>query len=201
MSNKDRITRRRVIQAGTLGAIAASLLGASGIAPLPTATVSPAPTIERVEALIIELCGIVPHLSPRDMGNVAQLLDELGEIDAATRDEVMAAIRATLAYVGPGNRVHDRIDRREAAARQASVTHAAIVERYARRYAVMRLGESSEIHSELVERYGDDLGRAIEDAAFHWHLHDLYHAASVNPSTCEKCWEPDPAGWVDGPTA
>lgn len=186
--DQTTVSRRRALQTGTLTALGIGLMAAAGSPPAVVGA-QPAPTIEDAERLILELAGILPHLSTRDASNVSHVLDELGQAAGSRADLVAGAVADALADIGPGNRVHDRMDQDIAAARRAAVTHAMTVERYAERYADGEVGSVFiAIRQELVATYGEDLGEAIADAAFHRYLHDR-HAHSGDLDSCSRCWD------------
>src|SRR4051794_6640392 len=163
-------------------------MAAAGRAPAPV-DAQPIPTIDEAERLLVDLAGIIPSLSTRDASNVSHVLDELGQAAGSRADLVAGAVADALADIGPGNRVHDRMDQDIAAARLAAITHAMTVERYAERYADGEVGSVFiAIRQELVATYGDELGQAIADAAFHRYLHDR-HAHSGALDSCLRCWD------------
>lgn len=139
-----------------------------------------APTIDEAERLIVDLARVIPYLGERDGSNIGHVLDQLGQAAGSREDLVAEAVADAIADIGPGNRVHDRIDREIAAAKRAFLTHAAVVERYAASYRY-------EIREELYAAHGEELGKAIADAASHQHQHDTYGHGG-NPATCEDCW-------------
>ena len=170
--NETTITRRSALRSGTLAALAAGLLGMVGTPPVDAA---PDLTIDRAEQLILELLGIVPALSGRDRSNVSHVLELTTAAIGQAEPQCFEALAEAVAYIGPGNRVHDVIDREIAARRRAAVTHAAVVARYAAGYHAGGVDAGTVIRDELAGRYGDDLGKAIAGAAFDQYLHALYH--------------------------
>ena len=171
--SETTISRRRALRTGGLAAIAASLLGTTTTAP--GAGQTPAPTIDEAERLIVDLARILPHLSKRDGSNVGHVPDQLGRAAGSSARHLAQAVADALEDIGPGNRVHDRMDRDVAAEKRAAVTHAAVVARYAAAYHAGGTNAGTEIRAELASAYGNDLGRAIGDAAFTRYLHELHH--------------------------
>jgi hypothetical protein len=186
------ITRRRLIAAGalaTLAATVAGLLPAANAEAAPPPLVPTVPSIDQAEALLVELCGILPHLNERDLSNMSCVLDQLSMATGGTGESFLAHLAENPLEIGPENRTHDRIDAEIAAARRAAVTHADVVARYAATYKTGEVGQvGTMIRSELCEAYGEDLGSAIAEAAFRLSLHQKYHVR-VASADCESCNE------------
>ena len=143
---------------------------------------APVPDMDRAEALLLELAGILPHLSERDVSNVNHVLDQVFRATEGGPDRVAARLADDPLEVGPGNRVHDRIDREQAAERRAAITHAEVVARYATAYHAGGTNAGIEVRAELARTYGEGLGAAIAGAAFDLYLHELKHTGCQWPA-------------------
>ena len=168
----EPITRRRAIGAAGTLFLGAGLLAAGG-APAPAAAAIL--DIDRAERLCLELRDVMLRLDDRHRSNIGHVLDLMSRAGGLTEAGASEALAEIEEHVGPGNRVHDRIDRQEAAEKRAAVTHAALVARYAAAYHAGGIDAGTAIRAELAEAHGEDLGHAIAGAAFDLYLHELYH--------------------------
>lgn len=165
-----------------------------GAVPLPLAdTNPPAATIERAENLIVQLCDILPQLSVRDLSNVSIVLERISRMSQGDGQGFVRQLAEDPLDVGTGNRPHDQMEREINLARTVVVTHAAIVAHYADDMdgakgtpAEHTIG--SAIFAETADKYGYEIGLAIQNAAFEVHLHRKYHGAG-DPLACDRCFE------------
>ena len=189
MSDRTPVTRRRAIGTGTLF-LGAGLLAVAGSRPVPVAA-EHAPTIDHAEALLLEIIDIIPHLSERDRDNICHVLDLAGQ--AGPLRDFAESLEDARDAIGPGNRLHDVLDRTEAAIRRAVVTHprvVGVVEEYAARYRAGEVGQvGTMIRAELYPAYGDELGEAISSAAFHTALHQKHGHGGGSLADCSDCWD------------
>lgn len=192
------LTRRSVIRAGGLAALAATVVG---LRPSAAVVAAPAPAdipwIDQAEALLVELCGILPHLDERDLSNVSHVLDRLGTMTESDGAGFVQQLVEDPLEIGPGNRIHDQMDREDVLTRQVAVTHAAVVASIA---DILDAGDRGRMYSETdavrrarqeaLARYGREIGGAIDRAAFRLHMHRKYHDPG-DAASCETCIEHD----------
>jgi len=72
------------------------------------------PLIDQAEALVLQLEGLLIQMTERDRNNLGQIADMMGVAAGRRHDLVADALEDMHAYMGPGNRVMDQIDRDEA---------------------------------------------------------------------------------------
>lgn len=151
----------------------------------PAATVA---LIDQAEGLLLAVRDLAGRLSSRDASNLSHGLERLADalVGGPARYAAWLAEDGRL-DVGPGQRIHDQIDAQEEAERRAAVTHAPIVAAYAAVYHTGEVGRvGTAIRAELAEIYGEQLGHAIDGAAFHLAMHRQYHD-SGDPAHCARC--------------
>jgi len=116
------ITRRHAIRTGALAVLAATVAGLAApalpalAAPLPPAA-DDSPSIDRAEALLVELQAILLRLDGRHQTNVGTNLEILACAAELREDLVPAYLAEHPLMIGEGNRICDEMDRQEPSTR------------------------------------------------------------------------------------